>query len=182
MTQLLPPNVEQIATPILDSLKQSGLFQDAIAQAVADRVVETAQEMADSASQVIQGIDFTEEILRAYKQEGFSEELQGRLDAIGALGEVVSLRIQLALIVHANELKKLQDESVRVLEVEVEIKKNAIESRYELKRNFMLTRMGWILNIFSLWPVVCLAVVFSAAGFIGGLVVSKNFQNIQVVK
>lgn len=159
--------IKEISSPILTSLKESGIFQAAIAQAVVDRVLETAEEMAASAEQVLDEIDFTDEILTAFKQHGFSAGLQARLDDLGAVGEVVSLRMELSLV-------RLQEKAEKILEVEEETKKVAIEARYELKRNFMLTRMSWFLNVFSLWPVVCLILVFSFGGFAAGVVFVRS--------
>jgi len=133
--------------------------------------------MAAEAKGIINEIDFTNDILEAFLQGGFNEAFQGRLDALGALGEVVSLRIQLALIVHADELKKLQDEANKTLLVEIQTKEEAIQSEYQIKRNALLTRMSWILNVFSLWPVVLFIIVFASAGFIGGVVYSRSTQN-----
>lgn len=173
--------IQEISTPIIEFIRESGLFQDAIAQAVADRVLETAEEMAAEAKDIINEIDFTNDILEAFLQGGFNEAFQGRLDALGALGEVVSLRIQLALIVHADELKKLQDEPNKTLLVEIQTKEEAIQSEYQIKRNALLTKMFWILNIFSLWPVVLFVAIFTTAGFVGGVVYCRNTNHAQIV-
>jgi hypothetical protein len=176
MVQALPTqeSIHAIAQPIIQSIKESGQYQEAIAQSVADKILETAEETAAQASEIIKDFNFAGDILKAFQEGGFSETLQGRLDSLGAIGEIVSLRLELALVIHANELAKLKSEAEKTLEIEVEAKKMATEARFEIKRNTMLTQMSWILNIFSLWPVLVLVLTSMSIGAIGGAILINS--------
>jgi hypothetical protein len=178
MIQQAPhPSISAIANPILSSLKEQGIMESVIARAVSDRIIDTAKQIGESARQEIEEIDWVREILRSVEGQGFSEGLQERLDELGALGEVVSLRIQLALITYTNELATLKEEAQKLQDIEGETKKITLEKRYEIRRNAMLTRMQWFLTIFSLWPAVCLIVLSVAIGFAWGAITVQNAQN-----
>jgi hypothetical protein len=184
MIQVNNPNsIAAIADPILESLKNDGIMQDVISKAVSDRIIETAEKIGSSARQEMEDIDWTSEILYAVDEQGFSKELQSRLDDLGALGEVVSLRIQISLINYTNELATLKQEKEQLQEVEKETIKLTLEKRWEIKRNARLTRIHWLLTIFSLWPVLSLILGCLFTGFIGGaLVCQHTHQNHMEIK
>lgn len=173
--------IAELAKPLLDSLKEDGIYQDAIARAIADRIVETAQDIGSSARQQMEGIDWATEILAAVETQGFSEGLQQRLDDLGALGEVVSLRIQLALVLYTNELSVLREESQNLEASQKETLKLELEKRWEIQRNGRLTRIQWLLTVLSFWPIVLGLFISTSLGFIGGVVWLQSQQN-QVIK
>jgi hypothetical protein len=165
-----PGTIQDAAAPLLESLKNEGVYQDAIARAISDRIIETAQEIGSSARQEMEGIDWATEILSVVANQGFSEGLQQRLDDLGALGEVVGLRIQLALVVYTNELATLQEESEKLTANQKEALKLEVEKRWEINRNGRLTRIQFLLTIFSLWPLLLGVPTLVGSGFIGGAI------------
>jgi hypothetical protein len=165
-----PTPIQEAAVPLLDSLKNEGVYQDAIARAVSDRIIETAQEIGSAARQEMEGINWATEILSAVSSQGFSESLQQRLDDLGALGEVVGLRIQLALVVYTNELATLREEADKLTATQQEALKLETEKRWEINRNGRLTRIQMLLTIFSLWPLLLGIPTLLGFGFIGGAI------------
>lgn len=172
----------QLAQPLLDAIADDGIYQDAIAKAISDRIIETAQDIGSSARQQMEGIDWATEILSAVETQGFSESLQQRLDDLGALGEVVSLRIQLALVQYTNELAVLREASDKLVANEKEAVKLELEKRWEIQRNGRLTRIQWLLTAVSVWPLVIGLTLSTSFGFIGGVLWLGSMQQQQTIE
>lgn len=130
----------------------------------------------------MEGIDWATEILSAVETQGFSESLQQRLDDLGALGEVVSLRIQLALVQYTNELAVLREASDKLVANEKEAVKLELEKRWEIQRNGRLTRIQWLLTAVSVWPLVIGLTLSTSFGFIGGVLWLGSMQQQQTIE
>jgi hypothetical protein len=176
------PKITELARPLLDSLKDDGIYQDAIAKAISDRVIDTAQEIGSAARQTMEGIDWASELLLSIETQGFSEDLQQRLDDLGALGEVVKLRIQLALVQYTNELALLKEESDKLVANEKEAVKLELEKRWEIQRNGNLTRIQWLLTALSFWPILLGLTISTSIGFLGGVLWLGSTQSQQTME
>jgi hypothetical protein len=78
------------------------------------------------------------------------------------------------LVQYTQELSTLQEEANKLHETEQETLRVSLEKRWEIRRNARLTRIHWLLTIFSLWPAVVLISFSLLLGFIGGALVCQN--------